>query len=255
MKKKLLSLALVLVMALTLLPTAAFAEGGADLQDPPVDNASTGTPAPAATTCSGCGNARTHHDASPATCQAAGTIEYWECNCGNFSTETGSDKLVSIVDPQKDHTPAAWVQTAENHSRTCSVCNTVIDAEAAHTFNSTTGKCTVCQYECTHNGTTTGTCSICQKVLSTSSDPNPTLEHVDEKPATCTATGLRAHYVDKTNNKYYYDADGKQPVSLNELTISALGHVKPSSSAGYERTSDTQHSYTCTRCNQKIAES
>ena len=41
MKKKLLSLALVLVLALTLLPTAAFATDGENLDAPPTETSTT----------------------------------------------------------------------------------------------------------------------------------------------------------------------------------------------------------------------
>jgi uncharacterized repeat protein (TIGR02543 family) len=47
----------------------------------------------------------THHEADPATCLKAGTIEYWICNsCGlMFSDATCTTQVTDITDPQKEH--------------------------------------------------------------------------------------------------------------------------------------------------------
>lgn len=261
MKKKLLSLALVLVMALTLLPTAAFAEGGADPDGLP-EQSEPNTLPPADDPDNDIQPLDVDSGVTPTgTCTHTGTkwIATQDGKCQEVCTE---DSCREKDGTPQEHTPDNWETTPEKHSRKCSKCNTVIVAEAAHTFNSTTGKCTVCQYECLHNNLTTGTCSICQKVLSTSSDPSPTCSHPNApgtmtqkntpKDATCVAEGEKAYYQCESCHKYFIA--GALGTALDNapdaaaLKIPATGnHTAPSDGTGSAVDAST-HTYTCTVC-------
>ena len=255
MKKKLLSLALVLVMALTLLPTAAFAEGGADLDGlpeqsepntlPPAGDPDSGIqPQDVGTTSTTtCSHSRTHHDAVAATCQATGKVEYWSCDettsCGNFDAETGGNLITDVTTAKL--TTHDWDTTKEP-----SVCRTA-----------------GCTATCDHSGKTGSTCSVCGKALFTSNpDPNPTCSHPNApgtmtqkntpKDATCVAEGEKAYYQCESCHKYFIA--GALGTALDNapdaaaLKIPATGnHTAPSDGTGSAVDAST-HTYTCTVC-------
>ena len=76
---------------------------------------------------------KTHHDAVPATCTVAGTIEYWSCNdCNALFVKNGETfvKVTNVVDPAKGHTltetPAVEPDCKNNGKAaywTCSECH------------------------------------------------------------------------------------------------------------------------------------
>lgn len=167
MKKKLLSLALVLAMALTLLPTAAFA----------------------ATTHTGAGN-------NP----CSGTI--------------------------------TWTTTATSHTGACNVSGCPGIAEAAHTWDNTAGKCTVCEYACLH--------------------PNKTWQKVDgsnckEVCGTCgkETTAAQAHN--------YTGATGNCTNCGTEHTPHAAGDA-PSYTPGTGAAAGVTHTYPCATCGKTVSE-
>lgn len=294
MKKKLLSLALVLVMALTLLPTAAFAaepegettpiEAPAASEPPtvpentepeqkqettpestPITTETPAAPTLAAPAAEGGDPDTTTGDPTPptgsstTTCTHTGT-KWIETNDGKCQ-EVCTDDTCRLKDQTPtDHTPGTWTTDATNHSQNCSKCGAELVAETAHSFDSTTGKCTTCQYVCLHDNKTEGTCTICQKVLSTPTTPTScdhtslTLQNgSDAKDAKCNADGVKKYY-QCTCGKYFIDGDRNTPLdsvpSADKLKIPATGkHTAPADGTG-GYISSTQHSYTCTVCGQ-----
>lgn len=294
MKKKLLSLALVLVMALTLLPTAAFAEEPEGETTPieapaasetptvpentepeqkqettpestPITTETPAAPTLAAPAAEGGDPDTTTGDPTPptgsstTTCTHTGT-KWIETNDGKCQ-EVCTDDTCRLKDQTPtDHTPGTWTTDATNHSQNCSKCGAELVAETAHSFDSTTGKCTTCQYVCLHDNKTEGTCTICQKVLSTPTTPTScdhtslTLQNgSDAKDAKCNADGVKKYY-QCTCGKYFIDGDRNTPLdsvpSADKLKIPATGkHTAPADGTG-GYISSTQHSYTCTVCGQ-----
>lgn len=167
MKKKLLSLALVLAMALTLLPTAAFA-------------------------------ATTHTGADNNPC--SGTI--------------------------------TWTTTATSHTGACNVSGCPGIAEAAHTWDNTAGKCTVCEYACLH--------------------PNKTWQKVDgsnckEVCGTCGKETTAAQPHD------YTGATGNCTNCGTEHTPHAAGDT-PSYTPGTGAAAGVTHTYPCATCGKTVSE-
>ena len=294
MKKKLLSLALVLVLALTLLPTAAFAEEPEGETTPieapaasetptvpentepeqkqettpestPITTETPAAPPLAAPAAEGSDPGTTTGDPTPptgsstTTCTHTGT-KWIKTNDGKCQ-EVCTDDTCRLKDQTPtDHTPGTWTTDATNHSQNCSKCGAELVAETAHSFDSTTGKCTTCQYVCLHDNKTEGTCTICQKVLSTPTTPTScdhtslTLQNgSDAKDAKCNADGVKKYY-QCTCGKYFIDGDRNTPLdsapSADKLKIPATGkHTAPADGTG-GYISSTQHSYTCTVCGQ-----
>ena len=74
-----------------------------------------------------------------------------------------------------------------------------------------------------------------------------TLTAVPEVPATCTETGVKAHWVCSVCGKLFSDAEGKNETTLEALTIGALGHDYGEAAwtwTGYESAKAT---FTCSR--------
>ncbi len=74
-----------------------------------------------------------------------------------------------------------------------------------------------------------------------------TLTAVAEVPATCTETGVKAHWVCSVCSKLFSDADGKNETTLEALTIGVLGHDYGEAAwtwTGYESAKAT---FTCSR--------
>ena len=81
-----------------------------------------------------------------------------------------------------------------------------------------------------------------------------TLTAVAEVPATCTETGVKAHWVCSVCSKLFSDADGKNETTLEALTIPALGHK--TQLVGAKAATCTEDGYTgdevCTVCNEVV---
>ena len=112
----------------------------------------------------------TNHPANPATCTAAGNIEYWTCSGCNdkFSDADGTNKItgsVTVAALGHDHS-GAWVTTDEDeHWKVCARegCNEQLD-KAVHNPSAWVNvgdghhhqTCTVCERELTHEVCTFG---------------------------------------------------------------------------------------------------
>lgn len=112
------------------------------------------------------------------TCVAQGDWQYdgtshWKlCTCGakveeaahtgGTATCTASAVCEVCSQPYGEKNPnnhtcvEAWITTDATHTKVYSCCQTVIEAETEHTWEN--GKCSICQYDCEHQGGT-ATCS------------------------------------------------------------------------------------------------
>ena len=233
MKKKLLSLALVLVMALTLLPTAAFAADGddpgssggdpvitekqelpedknsEDKQELPENKESAGTNNPVLQMeqpTADAGDGGSGDNQPPASCIDATTE-------GQCKAETHHDICIEKCD-KSENCPATGA-----HKTGC--------PKASNTGNQQN----------------TGSGSGGQ---TTTPDPTTTLEEVPPKSATCTEPGTGVCYKDSSGN-LFADSAGKTPISAAPSTP-ALGHLW-STSFEVEDIKVTQHIQKCTREN------
>ncbi len=196
MKKKLLSLALVLAMALTLMPTMAFA----------ADHDASGT-------CASATYAETA--AKPATCTEAGYAAYYTCSVCSaaFEDAAGATAIADL---------AAW--KAENGGG--------YEAPKGHTLTHHDAADSTCKDK---GNIEYWSCSVCSKNFSDSAGTTeaadvtkPLAAHtlgseVAEVPATCSAPGTKAHYTCSVCSKNFSDAAGN--TELSDLTIAKLAHT------------------------------
>lgn len=254
MKKKLLSLALVFVMALTLLPTAALAEDGAANPAGPSEEPQQNQQILSNVL------ENTSADVSKNTIENPGTpVE----NPGTSTPSNDND-----IDSHLDTTACTGLAgcQADNHASTCPEACTIADTEGKCPATTHKPGCIeLCDETVSCNATTHkagclsktrdgGSGNTQTPPADNTSDPTtPTLTHVPAKDATCTEKGNEAYYFDAANQKYYYQSNGTQETTLEKVTKPALGHERPADSSGYTAISDTQHSYTCSRagCVQK----
>ena len=270
MKKKLLSLALVFVMALTLLPTAALATDGnddgtnppvvectehvyvdgvctncgADEPVPPSNDVPRDTTGPDATT----PGTTTGPDATtPGTTTGPDTtthVHQWsnwtkvddkQCKRTCSATDCTSTNNEEIA----NHVASSdWTTTDSEHYKTCTHCGTELE-KAAHSY--TNGKCTVCQKD----------------------DPNYTppiqagkhsLTLVPEKAATCTTPGNNPYYTCSICDDLFSDPVNLITIKKSDIVIAATGHERPATESGYNRDITGQHSYHCPSCDKDIVE-
>lgn len=100
------------------------------------------------------------------TCKNAGNDAYKVCNaCGQLFNTSGAE-INAIPTTGKDmnnHTGTAkWTKTATQHTKAYDCCGTPVVAKENHHWSD--GKCSECEYSCTHSGGT-ATCKaakICQ---------------------------------------------------------------------------------------------
>lgn len=207
MKKKLLSLALVLVMALTLLPTAAFAEGleGGDPIDPPVDPCTEHVYVDGV--CTNCGE---EQPADILSQEKPADIN----NSGDIRQSNDGQQLDGGEDPNggQQPTPAPGSGDELNEDTTGGNQSGSGDSGSGSGDSETT--------------TPAG------------------LVKVEAKPATCTETGTGEYYKD-ASGKLFANAAGTTEITAPP-TIAALGHLW-STTFEVEDISATQHTYKCTR--------
>ena len=165
--KRILAIALVVVMTITMVPFGVFATEG---------TGSTTTTTPC--THEGVRVPANLHAATSPTCTEDGSLAYYLCSCGQ-KIQFVSDRLVEKTDAELKvnklgHkwnegtvTTPATCGAKGTKTFTCSVCNDTKTEEIAklttHTWDATTGKCSVCNIDCTHTWTA-GKCTVCKKV-------------------------------------------------------------------------------------------
>lgn len=250
MKKKLLSLALVLVMALTLLPTAAFAT------DEP-DGEENGTPS--VTDCTG------QEDCTAGT-HNAGCLSQKKDPVDPPSDEGTPDQNVVKKDIDANDGTGDGSTTGgadpDDHS-----ARTEVQAEAASC--TTAGKkqhwkCTKCEllFDAATNGNqvtaeslvvpklahtyVAGVCSVCGAKDSNYTPPIQVGKHsltlVPEKPATCTTPGNKPYYTCSNCSDLFSDDTAMYTIQKSQTVIAATGHKAPSTGIGQY---SAQHRYTC----------
>ena len=156
-------------------------------------------------------------DAVPASCEADGSIEYYECGyCGKlFSDADGKNEITAadtVIAAAGHRYLTSWTFDSDSHWHKCAVCGSadtivphVSSGEATETAAET---CTICGYEIA-----------------------PMLGHIHAnhlmsvyavKP-TCTKDGNIDYYVCSCG-KLFTDADGKNEITAADTVISAAGH-------------------------------
>lgn len=246
MKKKLLSLALALMLALTLLPTSAFAQDPDDLDtgDPVIEDNVTdpdkkpgdSTPAP---------------DGGTTLDTVTGPVDNAALPASNEVTQPAVPQADNGVDSQADTT-----HNLTHHAREEATCTKTGNIE---------------YWECTNSGCgklfsdATGTAEVTSVTIPVKShnyvnayctvwgarDSTAThthnLEAVSAKAPSCTEAGNHAYYK-CVCGQLFSDAAGIYTITQSETVDPAKGHTRPST--GVTPYSSTQHTYTCAACGE-----
>ena len=225
--------------------------------------------------------------AAAPTCTEEGNNAYYTCGiCGRvykdeFAREqtTVQDETLAALGHTMEKTEAAAATCTESgHSAyfTCTVCGklyldekgereTTLDDAAIPALGHTMVKTEAKAPTDTENGNNAYyTCETCHKVFkdeagtqetTVEDETLPSLEHheltkVEAKDPTCTQTGNREYYSCSICGKLYRDETAKFRVSLDDVTIPALGHemVKTEAVEATYWNSGNNAYYTCTRC-------
>ena len=225
--------------------------------------------------------------AADPTCTEEGNNAYYTCGiCGRvykdeFAREqtTVQDETLAALGHTMEKTEAAAATCTESgHSAyfTCTVCGklyldekgaqeTTLDDAAIPALGHTMVKTDAKAPTDTENGNNAYyTCETCHKVFkdeagtqetTVEDETLPSLEHheltkVEAKDPTCTQTGNREYYSCSICGKLYRDETAKFRVSLDDVTIPALGHemVKTEAVEATYWNSGNNAYYTCTRC-------
>lgn len=211
------------------------------------------------------------------TCVAQGEWQYdanehWKlCACGaevgrtahSGGTATCKDSAVCAVCGQSygeknmnNHTDTVvWVQTATTHKQVYSCCQTEASKEEKH--NWADGKCTVCDYSCTHNGGTAtcsqlAVCDTCGEEYGEVNASNHTnLVKTEAKPATHMTEGNIEYWYCDGCEKYFSDEAGTKEIVLADTVVPKLtGHT--ADGTGWH-SDETNHWNTC-ECGEKLNE-
>ena len=163
------------------------------------------------------GHNMTKVDAVPASCEADGNIEYYECGyCGKFFSDAdGKNEITAaetVIAAAGHRYLTSWTFDSDSHWHKCEVCGSadtiephVSSGEATETAAET---CTICGYEIA-----------------------PMLGHIHAdnlmpvyaaKP-TCTKDGNIDYYVCSCG-RLFADADGKNEITAADTVIAAMGH-------------------------------
>jgi len=225
--------------------------------------------------------------AADPTCTEEGNNAYHTCGiCGRvykdeFAREqtTVQDETLAALGHTMEKTEAAAATCTESgHSAyfTCTVCGklyldekgereTNLDDAAIPALGHTMVKTEAKAPTDTENGNNAYyTCETCHKVFkdeagtqetTVEDETLPSLEHheltkVEAKDPTCTQTGNREYYSCSICGKLYRDETAKFQVSLDDVTIPALGHemVKTDAVEATYWNSGNNAYYTCSRC-------
>ena len=225
--------------------------------------------------------------AADPTCTEEGNNAYYTCGiCGRVYKDelareqtTVQDETLAALGHTMEKTEAAAATCTESgHSAyfTCTVCGklyldekgekeTTLDDAAIPALGHTMVKTDAKAPTDTENGNNAYyTCETCHKVFkdeagtqetTVEDETLPSLEHheltkVEAKDPTCTQTGNREYYSCSICGKLYRDETAKFRVSLDDVTIPALGHemVKTEAVEATYWNSGNNAYYTCTRC-------
>ena len=180
----------------------------------------------------------TYHAKVEPTCVQAGTKEYWYCSeCKTYYSDENGENVVSesqLAIPASGHTEvtdAAVAATCTTDGKTagkhCSVCNTVLVKQETIKANGHTEVVDkAVAPTCTETGLTEGKhCSVCNEVLVKQDTVKATGHSLELHPAkapTATESGNKAYYACKTCKAIFLDEQGKNPATLEQVTLEAV---------------------------------
>mgnify|MGYP000967762941 CR=1 FL=1 len=194
------------------------------------------------------GHSMTKVDAGPASCEADGNIEYYECGyCSKlFSDADGKNEIThddTVIAATGHHYLTSWTFDSDSHWHKCAVCGSA-DTIVPH----------VSSGEATE--TTAETCTICGYEIA------PMLGHIHAnnlmpvyavKP-TCTKDGNIDYYVCSCG-KMFADSNAVTALTEADIVIPAAGHGATEIRNRVEPT-ETANGYTgdeyCTVCNELV---
>ncbi len=266
MKKKLLSLALVFVMALTLLPTAALAtDGNDDGTNPPVvectehvyvDGVCTNCgakqdPAPPAddvprdTT----GSDLQENPTPPADEDSPDRNDVKEGNNvgdssgnqqdGNTATGTTKHELLQEVQAKA----ATCTTTGNIHYYICKCGKYFSDEACTNEIEKSSVTIAALEHDYVNDY-----CTRCK-----AQEPGGTHTHtytlVNAEDATCTKPGHTVYYSCVCGKYFSFDGSNYSEISASETVVAAKGHTRPDS--GVTALSSIYHIYTCAVCGEK----
>lgn len=194
------------------------------------------------------GHSMTKVDAVPASCEADGNIEYYECgNCSKlFSDADGKNEITAadtVITATGHHYLTSWTFDSDSHWHKCAVCgsaDTIVPHVSSGNATETTAEtCTICGYEIA-----------------------PMLGHIHAnnlmpvyavKP-TCTKDGNIDYYVCSCG-KMFADSNAVTALTEADIVIPAAGHGATEIRNRVEPT-ETANGYTgdeyCTVCNELV---
>lgn len=194
------------------------------------------------------GHSMTKVDAVPASCEADGNIEYYECGyCSKLFTDAdGKNEITyddTVIAATGHHYLTSWTFDSDSHWHKCAVCGSA-DTIVPH----------VSSGEATE--TTAETCTICGYEIA------PMLGHIHAnnlmpvyavKP-TCTKDGNIGYYVCSCG-KLFADSNAATAMTEADIVIPAAGHGATEIRNRVEPT-ETANGYTgdeyCTVCNELV---
>ena len=283
MKKKLLSLALVLVMALTLLPTAAFAEGETlDTQEGTSEIANSGQPDTSggdqeidnnqlANVGQPVGDNQPANDGQPVGDNQPAGGEQKDTPVDQ-PKDTGTQQkcpphnltMVPEVKPTcgREGTRQHWtcsgctiLLTTANSNATQGVteADLVLDKTNRHNWTGKDGSCADCGTRCDHEGDTNKNdayCSVCGAVIATQLGCGhyTVREKIENQSATCGKNGYEINGGGTAwycaQCRKYYDS----PTSANTVTVKVTLATGEHTQGAFVKTNSSGHTYKCTAC-------
>lgn len=214
----------------------------------------------------------THVEAVAATCTEPGNHEYWYCStCGIYykneaCSEKFDNKAKTIIEALGHYWPTTWEKDSDKHWHVCTRPGCSAVQEEEHTY--------VCKVESTDFIASSATCEfpaiyhyscICgakgTETFESTTDmaKGHELEHVTANAATCGVAGNKEYWKCTRANcgKLFSDAEGKNEISLDDVTIPATGEHVFSNSAnpkGMFAVYDDYHVSICLVCDKEITD-
>lgn len=185
----------------------------------------------------------THVDAVPASCTSTGINEHYRCSvCDKYFSDANGTVEIAFADTiaaKPDHIGGEATCT---HGKICTVCGTEYTEADATAHNPSaawtsdeTGHWHICQ-DCDakvgeeahiSGGAATETddevCTVCGYVIATATGHIHDYQYVPEVPASCTSTGVAAHYTCTGCSALFSDTEGTE-VTQESLTLGKNAH-------------------------------
>ena len=213
----------------------------------------------------------THEKAVAATCTENGNKEYWYCStCGfYYSNEACSERFESLEDTivkTFGHTwSTVWSHDDSEHWKVCTIC-LATGEKLKHSYNekneakdylfsdATCESPATYHYSCICGAKGTETFES-----TTDMAKGHELEHVTANAATCGVAGNKEYWKCTRANcgNLFSDAEGKNEISLDDVTIPATGEHVFSNSAnpkGMFAVYDDYHVSICLVCDKEITD-